>query len=774
MHTPLELSPTHLTPFIVGISGHMKLPEDPVKLKVLRERIRTFYRWLRADKTERFDGLGCGLGLKKTPVHVLSSLAPGVDQIAAEVAREAEFGFRIISPLPFPREQYLRSSTFTSASESEKAAIELLPDETFYVALAAELTMSEAEAVEAREKCLTGDGGKAWRYAHLRASGEYVAGYCDLLLAVSNLSNVEVNEVPEPPMFDSSYPYDAGTPVIVKVRRHGITPGLLPVEPALPWADVGPVVYLPWQKRGQDVPDEEGLFTFYVEKTADPLEAEAQREVVQEVTELVEGFNRKAPSQTPAHAEAEMLSMLGLGDKESVPTMPGEVHRSLLRIAGARLLAKNYNYARGDEVDHLRSRFLSLGLAAAVLLMVYSDWDPGDDAVQWVQYGRSLAFLAALGCGAWSLAMLLRFRRGRIEGDQIDSRCIAEGLRVQFYWTAAGTGVSVASNYLLRQRGAIRWIVNAVSAASSPYEPPMKAFGSMTLRERSVLLRKAGLGWIEAGGKKGQISFFKDKINTIVSERNHFQSQGWVTLFAGFILSFLLFLKQTGLLPFNDLLHWMQNASHPHAGLALILCGAAVVVGVATFLSSSDPKLHTPMLESGVESLVAEWLEEQDHLRPTVQSEWQNRALLWVRSLLYALMVAGLIVLIAVGVFLTGYEFLPTGAKVLTISKNILFALSARAALSSSLRFHTENFRNYTAMLSQFQSGLRQLHRHLATLELRCEALPPDATTDPEAQRAISAIQSIFLALGREALSEHAEWLHLRRDRPVSPNLPTP
>lgn len=780
MHEDAPLRPNfpHLTPFIVGISGHMKLPDDAAKLEALRERFRYFYRWLRAETTEHFAGLGGGLGLKVTPIRILSSLAPGVDQVAAEIARETEFAFRVVAPLPFPKEQYLRSSTYTSASPDEKEALDSLPDETFYVELADEVHMSDLAASEAREKCLTGDEGRASRYAHLRASGEYVAGFCDLLLAVTDLSQAESPKTPEPPSFDPDHLYDPGTPAIVQVRRHGITPGLLPVEPALPWADVGPVVYLPWQKRDQDVPSDEGRFVFHVEGEVSSLEEEAQREVVQETAELIEGFNRKTRQQKSTDAATEMRSMLGLGKGDPEPPMAGGLRDRLLRIAGARGLAKTYNYGRTDEVKRLRSRFLALGFTAAVLLIVYTDWEPLNPGLAWVHHGLSLAYLAALGCAVLSLRMFFRFRKGRVEGDQIDSRCIAEGLRVQFYWTAAGTGVSVASNYLLRQRGAIRWIVNAVSAASAPYEPPRKAFLSMTLRDRLSLLQQAVFGWIEAGGNKGQIDYNRNSLKKIQTERHHLQWQGWVTLFAGILLSFLLFLEHAGCLPLGGLLRWMQGTIGTLGGYTFILLGALALVGVARLISNPDPQLHVPGLESVMDSVVADLVDEQGPLRPTVRQEWQSRVLLWVKSLCYALPVSGAIVLIALGAVIAGADFFPSGSKLVMIAKNILFVLSASAALSSNLRFHTENFRNYTAMLSQFESGAKQLRRHLATLKSRCDILSadgqPDATADPtgEAERAIAAIQDLMLALGREALSEHAEWLHLRRDRPVSPNLP--
>lgn len=95
----------------------MKLPGE--KTEALREKLRVFFRWLQAEEEESFDGLG----LKDTPVVLLSSMAPSVDQIAAGGAQEPEFRFRVVSPLLFPPEQYLCSTTFTKAGDAEKAAL---------------------------------------------------------------------------------------------------------------------------------------------------------------------------------------------------------------------------------------------------------------------------------------------------------------------------------------------------------------------------------------------------------------------------------------------------------------------------------------------------------------------------------------------------------------------------------------------------------------------------------------------------------------------------
>ncbi|MEZ5386677.1 MAG: hypothetical protein R3F13_14290 [Prosthecobacter sp.] len=753
-----------LTPFIIGVTGHMKLPRE--KTEALREKLRVFFRWLQAEEEESFDGLGPGLGLKDTPVVLLSSMAPGVDQIAAGVAREAEFRFRVVSPLPFPPEQYLRSTTFTSASDAEKAALTSLPHESFYVELADEAALSPEEAARRREVCLTGDAEKPRRYAHLRASGEYVAAYCDLLLAVTDLTGA-IDPV-EPPAFDPSHAYECGAVTIIRVRRHGITPGLLPVQPALPWADAGPVVYLPWQKTGRVAPATEGVFSFYSDPGSTHVADQAEREVLRETADLVSRFNETAPSADLAKAAGqEMRTMLALGGDAPLPDMPAVLRDRLLRIAGARFRAKKRNYRAGDDVDAWRSRFLTAGVVAVVLLQMHDHWVPSA-APEWVGTLRVGAYLAALAFAVGSLFSLYRFRSGRSEQDQIDARCIAEGLRAQFYWTAAGTGVSAASNYLLRQRGAIRWIVNALSSASFPYEQARSAFQLMPLAARCALLRRVVEGWLLAPGKKGQIGYFHGQLQTIAVERTRYRLQGTAFLAAGVLLSMLLFGLEcsagTG---------WegtISGSSLIRFSFALAAVGGLGALG--RWISRWEPSRTGAILSPDDNSVIGQELQVRQEAPQAVRRTLASLALM-AGALGLGVVVAGLVVLLALGL---GDQAgcLPAATECLSMGKSILFALSARSFLSSALRFHTENERNYSAMLSLFESGARRLKAHLGVLEARCRALSPDATTDPQAELAIAAIQDLLLALGREALSEHAEWLHLHRDRPVSPNLPNP
>jgi len=69
--------------------------------------------------------------------------------------------------------------------------------------------------------------------------------------------------------------------------------------------------------------------------------------------------------------------------------------------------------------------------------------------------------------GVLVLGLLFHFYRRiwRTDDRLNDYRVIAEGLRVQTYWAAAGIGLPVASRYVNRRLGELQWIRGALRSA---------------------------------------------------------------------------------------------------------------------------------------------------------------------------------------------------------------------------------------------------------------------------------------------------------------------
>src|ERR1700745_2583180 len=111
--------------FIIGVTGQMD-PEPGKSEKEVKKALKRVFDWLRDSKKDEELGHR-GLNLRNTPIILLSSLAPGADQWAVEVAREVakeekhKAGIHIVAPLPFHKDQYLQASTFMRAGVDEGA-----------------------------------------------------------------------------------------------------------------------------------------------------------------------------------------------------------------------------------------------------------------------------------------------------------------------------------------------------------------------------------------------------------------------------------------------------------------------------------------------------------------------------------------------------------------------------------------------------------------------------------------------------------------------------
>lgn len=273
---------------VIGISGNM----DPLLSgdhgQQLRDRLRILLRFLRGNREDGLEqaraeiekllgtrrqpaslksvGLDSWQGIgEETPVVLLSSLAPGVDQIAVEVA--LEMGIDVRCPLPYPKKIYRDCSTFVRHPEAADNAGDKSRQRGFEEALEAlgdkdcegdeaiggvcfPVYLDEDLRVKGNELTpLSGDGlakihekmrrevesdaetERHWRY---RAAGEYVAAFSDVLIAVCDAEERCADDLTTAP----------GTQGILEAKRSGVTVGLLPVTNALNWADNGPAFHL--------------------------------------------------------------------------------------------------------------------------------------------------------------------------------------------------------------------------------------------------------------------------------------------------------------------------------------------------------------------------------------------------------------------------------------------------------------------------------------------------------------------------------------------------
>ncbi|HSC34620.1 MAG TPA: hypothetical protein VLG45_05035 [Thermodesulfobacteriota bacterium] len=128
-----------------------------------------------------------------------------------------------------------------------------------------------------------------------------------------------------------------------------------------------------------------------------------------------------------------------------------------------------------------------------------------------------------------AIALLVKkTSRDRIEDRFLDYRALAEGLRVQFFWTLSGIDENVSSHYLSKYEGLLTWIRKAVRSieiitlrtGNAEHAPGNNTFLNIT--------RKL---WIES-----QLDYFGSKKRPLLTRSQQF---GYI-MFLSFVLTLLV------------------------------------------------------------------------------------------------------------------------------------------------------------------------------------------------------------------------------------------
>ncbi|MCC6882896.1 MAG: hypothetical protein IT576_12145, partial [Verrucomicrobiales bacterium] len=524
--------------FVIGISGHMDLPESD--LPEIRVRLHRIFTWLReapdlADSSDAnlpgwwpqierppISGSGPvelrplpGLGLTDCHIVLLTSLAPGSDTLAAEVARG--LGIEVRAPLPFPPALYRESSTFT-ANHVPVGAVEVFdtwtsgsaeqPIHHFPVLICSDLPLSPEER---NHRFATDLDVRERRHLRYRAAGEYIAAHSHLIL-ILHQPDITFES-------DRFADTEAGAGAILRVRRRGPTPGILPAGSHFPWIDSGEVFHVPVRSQKRtDMTDDEASSTKWqeiparflppdhllVESTGDDLPPElaiTASEALLHNARQLRTYAQKAASESCPMPAAALESMIGAGNlvEKGLSASGVEFLNRLAPFAQVRSIASSI--ARSCEAKRagLVRQMAAFAFFAALSFHCFAHWHVAHDVEPAAHspvhapvhesppapsaksppqaakaYGHErdrlgiVFLLITLSLVACATGVFIRYSRTQAEWLRFDARSIAEGLRVQFFWCAAGLDASVAARYMHRQKGELDWIRNTISALSFP------------------------------------------------------------------------------------------------------------------------------------------------------------------------------------------------------------------------------------------------------------------------------------------------------------------
>jgi|GEM_PF-1709847 len=764
---PLSSDPA----FIIGVTGHMDL--DPRHSEKIKKSLKHVFDWVRDSSKKKDKELGhAGLGLTHSPIILLSSLAPGADQWAVEVAREVakeakqKGGVQVLAPLPFLKDQYLQASTFVTRFGVDERAKEFcaeFPDEeTFVVRLIEEVDDDEATLHEKHAPILTGPDRKADRDRRYLAAGEYVAAYSDILLA---LTDGPIERIESAALIQGESPSAKG---IAERKLRGLMFGLLPTSPALSGSDSGPVIHIYAPRipktNGVSPSTDAGKMEILFQDDCRPEKVDPadyangswQKEGYATLHEVALNFERLSAEQAIANDEAikkEFFEMLPDTDDAllaalSTPDKIGSLGETLMYLAGLRRRVADCNRDYDSRVKRLRRTLFLLAFFSALLFAFAENWMPARDTDSTRQLRAGCLVTAVLSTlASWGVFMLHRARLHDQRSD--DYRAIAEGLRVQFYWTACGSGESVASNYLQRQREEVGWIRCVISAAAFPYEPARFLFKSLSPKDRWTLLSAIRKGWV-----KKQLEYFTVNVDKLITQQRFFVHYSTIMLLAAFVLYVLIFCFQN---PFacQFLFHHSTPIVTRSEGLAL--CGAAIAIFFVFYLIGrrrnvipSKPRRKLPptidRVLSSLFSFFSMFLPKR--LEPVCGGKYLIRVGLFVAATLLA---------IGIAYCVRGIEtWIPAPVKILALLRNLLLAGGVLCGLWVGANYLTENKLRYASMKSMFKGVDERFGEYLAA----CTG------SDPE-ERVFADIRALIIAGGREALSENADWLFTHRIRPV-------
>lgn len=782
-------------PFVIGITGHMDIHPD--RESEVKELLVSIFSWLRQGQLPATEHLTKpkereGLGLDNTPIILLSSLAPGADQIAAQIAMSK--GIEVRGPLPFPHPLYREASTFIRGdgqAQNDKRLQDyddlvqrICENQLFHVLMAEDIGLTKDE-LKARLKADLSD--RTRRNLRYRAAGEYISAHCDILIAIcgqATETEAVVNAPTLPPLAQ------AGAQHIVHSHLHGQEPGILPLETALSWADNGPVFRIYCPKKGtppSNPPTPTSLAIWHPRDSAIPEQFEEQwqkreMESLRQFAQHLEAVNRELPNiaedqspgllKTPKTYRPQTTLELGwaaivsfftrlwkglislFSGPEDKPNPPrNHLDLRLENMARLRRAVTKLNYKYDARIKWLSTAFLIAFLFAVVSLQLFENLPAEGPIPAWRSALFILAALSVIGCYAvrgWFI------RRGYFD-RQIDYRALAEGLRVQFYWSAAGLGLSVANHYLQRLRGDTSWIRAALTAVSSPLQKDGLSFRKLDAQKKNDRLQAISNGWLGE-----QLFYFSRAYHRQSLRQQRVGTVGLILIFTGVtFIGVLAFMQARPASDFIGLVtHCCQGVPcwSPLAwwfGGALLLWLIVQVTTLMTYrVYYGGGKPNCCVKFSALLHYGHHW---SYHLIAGVLLGW---ALLCVHCH-YILPDTPAPANGDLDQHLNDFKAWATMAK------NILIAGWAAATAYNVFKHADENTKRYAAMRDLFRAAKARMD-HL--LKQHLEAIAHG--NESEQERLLKAMQQHLAALGQEALQENSDWLQMHRIKPVEPQLP--
>ncbi len=475
----------HLT---IGITGHRDLVEKEVP--ALKEAVRDFFLQMRRD----YSGLD---------LQLITPLAEGSDRLVTDVA--LELGIDLIVPLPMPQAEYEKDFSSPESIEAFRSSLK------------------KARIIHLRSLATT-DNRPATAADHDRQ-------YAQLGIFISNHSQVLLA------LWDGK-PSGAigGTASVVNYHLTAIMPG-----------------YSVNEESPNLLADNENDLAYHIVCSRDRFNGKPRDGLKPQQTAWITAhFGIENGHNMPLEYEVMLHRLQDFGrDKKKYEAEIEKEGADLLENApdlelpmGTGAISEKHRIADWLAI-HFQKR-ISLGLIAihsiAVLIglifIVYSEFDGLDFLVNFFLF----AFLA--GFLLYKLGEHRQWHR-----KHLDYRALAEGLRVQFYWSLAGvidtqSAEFAYDNFLQKQDvdlGWIRHVMRNVSLARSRDQDPPEAWVDWVIEQ-----------WVgDESGQTGQLAYYQRKELEKATRFKRTTNLGRVALWVGVIIAIVLAIAGTDISDFQ-------------------------------------------------------------------------------------------------------------------------------------------------------------------------------------------------------------------------------
>lgn len=404
---------SYVVPLVVAVTGHRDLLA--AEIPSIQARVRDCLLKLRNDYPGRL-------------VAVMSSLADGADRLVARIALELHMPLTVI--LPMPRALYERD--FDTSSLAEFAILCAQAADVFELPL---VQGNKAEVVATEERA------RALQYA---SAGVFLCAHCHILLALwDGKDNGQLG----------------GTGQVVRFHHEDVMADYAPPtavgQISLTDDESDLVYHIVCSRDRPDGAPAAGLMpldcSWYTRDSERPR-SESMPARHRRVFVYANEFSREAQ----AHAEAidrERRSLLA----GEAPTLP----------AGLADIDQIYGAADWLAIRYQKRVMLALraghgcALLAAIAYLSYTD-----------VYANPVVIVAILLLMVTAVGISWLAVRGAWHRKYLDYRTLAEGLRVQFYWAAAGVTsgqvTKFAHDNCLQMRDVeLGWIRNVMRVAGT-------------------------------------------------------------------------------------------------------------------------------------------------------------------------------------------------------------------------------------------------------------------------------------------------------------------